>query len=783
MTHGRPSSPSRVATTVHQAQADRSTPWGPRWLHGVGILALYLVLAAVYTRPLLELSTTRIASDPYDPILNASILWWNATTIPFSSAWWNPPYFYPGDGISAFTENLVGVSVFASPVFWLTWNPLAAYNVAFFLTWPLSAFAVYLLVRFLTRRADAAFLAGVAFGFTPYRMAEMGHIQMLSSYWLPLVMLGLHGFVETRRGRWLVLLGAAWLLQSLANGYFMFFGAVVIGLWLMYFCSTRDTWRATPAILATLCVASLPLVPVLWKYYTVHERYALRRLMSETIWYSAPSHAWVEVSPSVMFWSRVLPWSKDNLFPGVTAVALVLVALAVLLLRRDIDGQEESIFRRRLRIAFAGIAWASIAALLAILILGPWRFTVGGVEVRMTDPYRALLLLAVCGGLFLLWTSRTREALRRRSPFVFYTAATIAMAVLCYGPVMRVGDATIMDPSPYRWLMHVPGFDQLRVPTRFWMAGTMCLAVAAGMAFFRLAPGRRLQRSAAFTIVLGGLLVDGWIHPVNMAVAPEPWPRVERRDQSRPILELPLGPEWDAAATFRSMWHRRPVANGVSGYDPPHYAPLMDALGTHDPAMLVALASLGSFDVVVNGAEDRDGGWARYVMSIPGVEVVGTDGTHTAYRVPTMPSQEVRLGDVLPVAGVWASAKDATVIVDGNLDTEWNDGPQRPGQWVVIDVGGEREVGGVTESLGEFARDFSRRQAIDLSTDGERWDQVWEGTTAAQAFLAAVRGPREAAVRIAFPAQRARFVRLRQIARHMNLWRVAELRAHAPAVR
>jgi hypothetical protein len=39
----------------------------------------------------------------------------------------------------------------------------------------------------------------------------------------------------------------------------------------------------------------------------------------------------------------------------------------------------------------------------------------------------------------------------------------------------------------------------------------------------------------------------------------------------------------------------------------------------------------------------------------------------------------VTLGAPLPVAGVWANAKDATVIVDGDLDTEWNDGPQKPG--------------------------------------------------------------------------------------------------------
>ena len=99
----------------------------------------------------------------------------------------------------------------------------------------------------------------------------------------------------------------------------------------------------------------------------------------------------------------------------------------------------------------------------------------------------------------------------------------------------------------------------------------------------------------------------------------------------------------------------------------------------------------------------------------------------------------------------------------------------------MLDVGSVRDIGGITESLGEYARDFSRRQAIDLSEDGVAWEQVWEGTTVAQAFLGAVRKPTEAAVRIAFPARSARFVRLRQIAEHRNLWRVAELRAHAPA--
>ena len=118
----------------------------PLWQAFAAVLCVYLAIAAVYTHPVLQYSHDRIANDPYDPILNTSILWWNATTVPFTEAWWSPPHFYPAKDVAAFTENLVGISVFASPIFWLTGgNALAAYNLSFFLTWPLSAFTAYLL--------------------------------------------------------------------------------------------------------------------------------------------------------------------------------------------------------------------------------------------------------------------------------------------------------------------------------------------------------------------------------------------------------------------------------------------------------------------------------------------------------------------------------------------------------------------------------------------------------------------------------------------------------------
>ena len=98
----------------------------------------YLLISAVYTWPLLPQLAKQIASDPYDPILGATMLEWNATTLPFSEHWWSPPFFYPHHDVGAFTENFVGISALASPIYWLTGDPIKTYNIVLFLTWPLA---------------------------------------------------------------------------------------------------------------------------------------------------------------------------------------------------------------------------------------------------------------------------------------------------------------------------------------------------------------------------------------------------------------------------------------------------------------------------------------------------------------------------------------------------------------------------------------------------------------------------------------------------------------------
>jgi len=200
----------------------------PRVAFGLAA-ALYFLLTVALTWPLVLHPGSRVPNDLGDSLLNMFLLAWDARELPFTSHWWNLPQFYPIPGTMAFSEHLLGLSLIATPIIATTGNVLLAYNAAFFLSFPLCAIGAHLLTYQITRRHDLAIVAGLAYGFAPYRMAQFSHVQVLSSYWMPFSLLGLHLFVQQPRWRYLVLFAGAWYLQALACGYYLFYLSVLVG--------------------------------------------------------------------------------------------------------------------------------------------------------------------------------------------------------------------------------------------------------------------------------------------------------------------------------------------------------------------------------------------------------------------------------------------------------------------------------------------------------------------------------------------------------------------------
>ena len=284
----------RNSTDLPEPKAKRLEPlWA---------LLAFCALAVYWTWPVAATLGSRIPHDPGDPVLNIWFLWWNAQVTPLTDAWWNAPMMWPMPGSMALSEHLLGLSLVATPLQLAGVNAIAAYNICLLLTYALSGFFAFLLGRRLTGSTFAGVCAGLAFGFSPYRASQLAHIQVLSSQWMPLALLGLHAYVASGARRWLVVFGAAWLLQALSNGYFLLFFPVLVAAWLAWFVD----WRKAPgrglAIVTAWVIASLPLLPVLLKYHEVHQRLGLTRKVAEIREFSAIPASFFHAAPLMRFW-------------------------------------------------------------------------------------------------------------------------------------------------------------------------------------------------------------------------------------------------------------------------------------------------------------------------------------------------------------------------------------------------------------------------------------------------------------------------------------------------
>jgi len=358
-------------------------------------LGAFLLLAVLWTWPLTAHLASRVPHDLGDPLLNTWILWWNAHAVPFTGRWWSPPFLIPLRGALALSEHLAGLGLFSTPIQLLGGTPLLAYNVCLLLSYALSGWFTYLLVLRLTRSAPAAIVAGVAFATAPYRAGQLAHLQVLTSQWMPAMLLALHAYAGTRRARWLALFAIAWLLQASSNGYYLLFMPVLIGLWLSWFVDWRRDPRPGLTIAATWAIASLALLPALLEYRQVHSALGLGRRAGEIVQFSATPASFTHAAPMLRFWpASVAPTQEDYLFPGVTGIVLIVLAAAWPAWPRAGADVPSTAARREVSRALAFYVLAAIV--MWACACGPG--TAGGVT-GWWRPYRILALLPGYDGL------------------------------------------------------------------------------------------------------------------------------------------------------------------------------------------------------------------------------------------------------------------------------------------------------------------------------------------------------------------------------------------------
>jgi hypothetical protein len=754
-----------MATTTEDTEAgatgDRPSSWSNPWpWAAVG----YVAIAVAITWPLAGRLASVMPHDAGDPVLVSWLLWWNAHHLPFSVAWWNPPAFFPTAGVLAFSEHFLGFAPLTSPLQWLGASPITAYNVAFLLSFPACGIAMHALVRRLTGRHDAAWLAGLVFAFGPTRAAHLAHLHVLWSFGMPLALLGLHQFLDGRRAG-LLLFGVAWLFQGLSNGYFLVYFSVLVLFWALWFASGSQRWRLAAGVAGTWALAVLPVLPILIGYRTRLESFGFRRSITEIESLSGDVLSVLSGTPDLVFWrGRLLEIGAErDFFPGLTAALLVCV-IAIISWRRRSPSPGSP--RWRITLLAASLLFGLTA--LSVPLVGGWDIHLGPVSLSVGRIHKPLSLAVLALTVYGLTGSRIVALMRTRSVLAFYTMAGILMWVLSLGPTPKLDGAPLLYKAPYAWMMLVPAIGNLRVPARLITVATVCLAVAIGVGFSRAVGwtgGWRRALVAACTI---GILVDGWFGPMTIVSAPVPWTLNVTATAADAVLELPTGgSEQEVAAVFRMTYHNRPTVTGYSGYSPGHYLMISRAAEAGDPAVLDTLPRLGRIQIMVDRRSDQSPRWMTLLRADSHATLLGEDANWSAWLLDGRPPDAVAGATGTEVIPIRVTAPPGTGDIPGlhdrRLETGWlHSATARGGEQLVADLGSVQAIDSVVMTLGPYAGSLPRALRVEGAADAGQWRQLWEGSVLDRAVAAALAHPREVPVRIPVSA-RARMIRLTAI--------------------
>jgi hypothetical protein len=755
------------------------------WTAAAASALVYVALTVIMWRDVLAQLATAIAHDAGDPVFTATLLYWNATHVPLTEAWWQLPTFYPIRDTLAFSEHLLGLSPVATPLYWITRNPVATYNLTALLTFPLCGVAMYALVWRLTGSAIAAFVAGLSYAFAPYRAAQLPHVQMLAAFWAPLALLGLHAYVDTGRRRWLALFASAWLLQVATSGYALVFLSLLIGLWVLWFIAARRLWRGLAAIASAAAAAAVPLVPVVYTYLTVHARHGFERTVDEMRVFSADIAAVLCASPTLTFWGwlRMHCRAESDIFPGVGVLTLAIAGLALVLARGG-DGGEGAAGRgsgrragvvRVLERGFLIVAALYGMVSISVVVTGGWRIDAGPLQLSATSLVKPFVIFlgALVGALFA--SPGVRQAVRRTSALGFYLIAAVLTWLLALGPSITFMGRGLNVAGPFAALASLPGAEGIRVPARFWLMTVLCLSVVAGLVTVRILALRpRYVARAVVGLASVVIVFDGWAR-VPVERAPELFPGAAQL-RGKVVLEAPPGTTArDAAAQFRAVVGHWTTINGYSGYTPSHYSALTDGIAFQDPAVFSVFRDAADLYVITQD----DDSLGDFVSRQPGAARVAGMPIE-AFRLPQQPPPPAAhaSGERLQIAAVRSrcSIEPPAHLTDGDEQSRWRCEPDGDDHHLLVDLGHVVVPAALVLRLGPYHWEYPRHLLIETSEDGAAWSEAWSASALEPVLRGALANPRALSFTLALQGRPARYVRFRHTGRGgSHGWSLTEL--------
>ncbi len=439
----------------------------------LGVLLFFAALTAVMIAPALRDPMGLVPGTSGDGSVFTFSIWWYAQKgMNFLSDINVREIFYPWGVPYQVYGDFAPISILLYPIIKLAGVPFA-YNLSVFLSFLLSGFFTYLLVKDITKNKGAGIMSGIFFAFTAYRFIRTGgHLNLVHTEWFPLLIYSAKKLLDTKDYKYAVLSGVSFSLMFLSSGYYAYIGGLTV---LSFAFIYARTMRLVMPPLRVLAVAvMIPLIVLSpFLYYTSKLRgegeltgslglaYFHSADFLKYLWYNPRGLLMSDFVLSVPLKTSIYP--EQALYLGI--VPLFLAALGLLWKNNKKNNNNNDGLERFVRI------FLIIGAVFFILSLGPFLKWIDGgmITIPLPDSAKSAILSA--------------------------SEKFAASSFLSQKDVNRVKEfKEIPVPMPYLGLYFtLPFFSMMRVPSRFGIIVYLSLAVLAGIGIAR-AP-KRLRKS------------------------------------------------------------------------------------------------------------------------------------------------------------------------------------------------------------------------------------------------------------------------------------------------
>ncbi|MEO7969658.1 MAG: hypothetical protein ABI698_00030 [bacterium] len=651
----------------------------------------FICLTVIMTWPWARMIRDAVP-DPGDPYLNSWILWWDYhQTFHDPLNLFQAPILFPYHYTLAFSENNYGISLLFFPLFALGMRPITVQGFAALLGFILSGYGAFRLARTLSDSDGVAWVAGIVFGFAPYRFHQLGHLNYMFCGWIPLLLEALVLFARQRTWKRASWLGIAFTMNALTCIHWFVLTLIPLGLSGAFLLTRYRIWRERDLWLrgaTCLAVAGLVLLPFLLPYQKVSQMYGIIRTAPESLRFSARVGNWLTADPANKFWRGFGPVPEAGeraLFPGMLPLLLMAAAFYFASPAGRSASASADDRSHRLRVFVIALDLFALGCLIVSTLAFGYAQGIrlfGFESLRITHaggPLALFVLAVVIRFCFAFprasWFRGERNLLETIRSERHSEILIIGLIWTVVGFCGSLG----MHFFFHRYLFnYVFLFRSVRVPARWGMLACLGIALLAGLGTNRLVKAIQARKPAipslpVYALVCALLLFEQHAAPLNLVhgeVDPDALTLYFKQTPMRGgIVHLPAGgEEGNYRYVLRQADHNRPLVTAVSGFGTPilneieslfRQQPIpnrfLDVLEETPVSYLAVHRSRlrPEYRVAVENMLGRGitAGRLRYIQSFPGTGINGNEGADLYAVVKTEPETEAKseLPFALPV--------------------------------------------------------------------------------------------------------------------------------------